>query len=138
MMENSFICPFCRGHLQVEDHVIFRVRNQEKKYGLLLLSAQIGNYNSVKNPDFTYQKGEALEFYCPLCSHSLSTTLGENLIFVVMLDHQRVEHNIYFSRISGEKRTYQVTNEKVIAAGEDADRYTHFKIPDNYRPYFEK
>jgi len=138
MMENTFICPYCRGHLQVGDEVIFRVRNQKKKVGLLLLSAQIGNYYSTKNPEFTYHKGEALDFYCPLCSHSLSTTVGENLIFVVMLDSQRVEHNIYFSRISGEKRTYQVTDDEVITAGEDADRYTHFKIPDNYRPYFKK
>jgi hypothetical protein len=79
-----------------------------------------------------------LSFIVRLCSHSLSTTLGENLIFVVMLDSHRVEHNIYFSRISGEKLTYQVTDDEVITAGEDADRYTHFKIPDNYRPYFKK
>ena len=104
-MKNSFICPYCRGHLKVGDKVIFSVRNQKKKVGLLLLSAQIGNYKSEKNPEFTYHKGEALDFYCPLCSHHLSTTIGENLIHVVMLDEQGVEHNIYFSRISGEKRS---------------------------------
>ena len=120
------------------DKVIFSVRNQKKKVGLLLLSAQIGNYKSEKNPEFIYHKGEALDFYCPLCSHSLSTTIGENLIHVVMLDEQRVEHNIYFSRISGEKRTYQVKDDKVIATGEHADKYTHFEIPDNLRPYLNK
>jgi len=138
MMKNSFICPYCRGHLKVGDEVIFRVRNQKKNFGLLLLSAQIGNYHSVKNPEFTYKKGEALEFFCPLCSHSLSTTIGENLIHVVMIDDQRVEHNIYFSRISGEKRTYQVKDDKVITTGEHADKYTHFEISDNLRPYLTK
>jgi len=137
-MENSFICPYCKGHLKVGDEVIFRVRNQKKDLGLVLLSAQIGNYGSVKSPEFKYNKGEALDFYCPLCSHSLSTSFGENLIHVVMLDKKRVEHNIYFSRISGEKSTYKVTDDKVIATGEHADRYTYFKISDDFQQYFKK
>jgi uncharacterized protein YbaR (Trm112 family) len=135
MMENSFICPYCKGHLKVGDEVIFKVRNLKKELGLVLLSAQIGNYNCMKNPEFNIKKGEALDFYCPLCNHSLSTSIGENLIHVVMLDKQRVEHNIYFSRISGEKSTYQVTDDKVIATGEHADRYTYFKISDNFEQY---
>ena len=114
-MESSFICPYCRGHLKVCDMVVFRVRNQKKDFGLLLLSPLIGNYDSVKNPDFEYNAGEALEFFCPLCSHTLSTTINENLIFVLMVDNQRIEHNIYFSRISGEKSTYQVTGDTVMA-----------------------
>jgi hypothetical protein len=137
-MENSFICPYCRGHLMVGKNVIFRVRNKKKVYGLLLLSPQIGNYDSMKNPEFEYTTGEALEFYCPLCSHTLSTTIDEKLIFVVMVDKQKVEHNIYFSRISGEKSTYQVTGDTVIATGEHSGRYTYFSISDRFRQYFKK
>ena len=135
-MENSFICPYCKGHLKVGDEVIFRVRNRKKDLGLLLLSAQIGNYSSAKNPAFKYEKGEALDFYCPLCSHVLSTKIGENLIHVVMLDTLNVEHNIYFSRISGEQSTFQVTDNKVVATGEHAEKYTYFKISDNFQQYF--
>lgn len=137
-MESSFICPYCKGHLKVGDRVVFRVRNQNKEFGLLLLSPQIGNYDSMKHPEFEYKIGEALEFYCPLCSHTLSTKIDENLIFVVMTDDQKVEHNIYFSRISGEKSTYQVTGDTVIAAGEHSGRYTYFKISDNFRQFFKK
>lgn len=138
MMESFFICPYCRGRLKVAEQVIFKVRNKHKKYGLLLLSPQIGNYDSVKDPEFEYKTGDALEFYCPLCSHVLSTTIDENLIFVVMVDSHGVEHNIYFSRISGEKSTYQVTDDTVVAAGEHADRYTYFSISDRFRQYFKK
>lgn len=138
MMESSFICPYCKGHLKVGDKVIFRVRNQKKDFGLILLTAQIGNYDSMRNPEFKHEKGEALDFYCPLCSHALSTTIDKNLIFVMMVDDQKVEHNIYFSKISGEKSTFQVTGDKVIATGEHADRYTYFKISDNFRQYFKK
>jgi hypothetical protein len=137
-MESFFICPHCRGHLKVGDRVIFKVRNLKKKFGLLLLSPQIGNYDSMKHPEFEYKMGDPLEFYCPLCSHMLSTTIDENLIFVVMVDDQRVEHNIYFSRISGEKSTYQVSGDTVTASGEHADRYTYFNISDNFRQFFKR
>jgi len=122
----------------VEDRIIFKVRNYKKKFGLLLLSPQIGNYNSVKHPEFDYKTGDALEFFCPLCSHALSTTINENLIFVLMIDNQGVEHNIYFSRISGEKSTYQVTGDSVTATGEHSGKYTYFSISDRFRQYFKK
>ena len=138
MMENSFICPYCKGHLKVGHTVIFRVRNQKKHFGLLLLSPQIGNYDSMKNPTFEYERGEALGFYCPLCSHELSTPIDENLIFLWMVDSHGVEHDIYFSRISGERSTYQVTGDQVTAAGEHADRYTCFSISDRDRQYLKK
>ena len=137
-MESSFICPYCRGHLKVGGKVVFRVRNPKKDCGILLLSHQIGNYNSVKHPEFEYSSGDALEFFCPLCSHSLSTTIDENLIYVVMVDDQKVEHNIYFSRISGERSTYQVTGDTVTATGEHSDRYTYFSISERFRQYFKK
>lgn len=120
------------------DQIIFRVRNTKKKYGLLLLSPLIGNYDSIKHPEFEYKTGTALEFFCPLCSKELSTTIDDNLIFVVMIDNQGVEHNIYFSRISGEKSTYQVSGDTVMATGEHSDRYTFFSISDRFRQYFKK
>lgn len=137
-MEHSFICPHCRGHLKVGDRVIFRVRNEKKKYGLLLLSAQIGNYDSVKHPEFEYVQGEALQFYCPLCSHVLSTKIDDKLIFVIMVDDQAQDHNIYFSRIMGERSTYQVSGDTVTATGEHSGKYTHFSMPDNFRQFFKR
>ena len=137
-MENHFVCPHCHGHLKVGDQIIFRVRNQKKKFGLLMLSPLIGNYDSIKHPDFDYKEGEALDFYCPICSHILSTAIDDNLIFVVMIDDQGVEHNIYFSRISGEMSTYQVTGDSVMATGEHSGKYTFFSISDKFRQYLKK
>lgn len=137
-MDNNFVCPYCKGHLLVEDRVIFRVRNQNREFGLLLLSPQIGNYDSAKHPEFEYKSGEAIDFFCPLCSHILSTKIDKNLIFVLMVDDQHVEHNVYFSRISGEKSTYQVSGDTVMATGEHSERYTYFKMPDNFRQYYKK
>ena len=137
-MENYFICPHCRGHLKVGDRIIFRVRNQKKKCGLLLLSPLIGNYDSVKHPKFEYKEGEPLDFYCPLCGHILSTSIDENLIFVVMIDDQGVEHNIYFSRIVGEESTYKVTGDRVMATGEQSGKYTYFSMSDRFRQFLKR
>ncbi len=68
----------------------------------------------------------------------LSTSIDDNLIFVVMVDNQGVEHNIYFSRISGEESTYQVSGDTVMASGEHSGKYTYFSISDSFRQYFKK
>jgi hypothetical protein len=47
-------------------------------------------------------------------------------------NYESIEHFIYFSRISGEKSTYQVSGDEVTATGEHADRYTYFSVPDNF------
>ena len=137
-MEKHFICPHCNGHLKVGDSIIFRVRNKKKKFGLLLLHPKIGNYDSIKHPDFEYIQGEALNFYCPICSHELSTSVDENLIFVVMRDNQELEHDIYFSRIMGEHSTYKVTGDTVMATGEHSGKYTYFSMSDRFKQYLKR
>lgn len=137
-MEKQFICPHCKGHLRVRNSIIFRVRNSKKRYGLMLLHPQIGNYDSVRHPDFELIEGEPLDFYCPICSHVLSTTIDDNLIYVLMKDDQGVEHDIYFSRISGEHSTFQVTGDKVMATGEHAGRYTYFSMSDRFTQYLKR
>jgi len=137
-MENHFICPHCRGHLKVGDHIIFRVRNSKNKYGLLLLHPEIGNYNSIKHPQFKFTEGDTIDFYCPLCLHSLSTDVDENLAYVVMIDKEGKEHDIYFSRIAGEKSTYQVTGDTVTATGEHSGRYTYFRMSERFKRFLRK
>ncbi len=137
-MENHFICPHCRGHLKVGNHIIFRVRNMKSDFGLLLLHPMIGNYSSVKHPDFEFKEGDAIDFYCPLCTHSLSTDFDENLTYVVMIDDKGAEHDIYFSRIAGEKSTYQVSGDTVTATGEDSGKYTYFRMSERFKRFLRK
>jgi hypothetical protein len=137
-MENYFICPHCGGHLKVGDYIIFKVKNPQKEFGLLLLHPEIGNYTSIKHPKFQYEKGDAVDFYCPLCSHSLSTDFDENLTYVVMTDKQGKEYDIYFSRIAGEQSTYQVSGDTVKASGEHSSKYTYFRMSDRFKRFLKK
>jgi len=119
----------------VGDHIIFRVRNKERQTALLLLSPQIGNYSSIKHPSFEFSPGEKLDFFCPLCSKSLKSDIHENLAHVVMIDETGKKFDVYFSQVAGEHSTYKTDGVSVQSAGEDAGKYTYFKLGDRFRKY---
>jgi len=129
------MCPQCRGHLRVGDYIVFKIRNTRREKGLLLLHPELGNYSSIKHPGFNFEEGERIDFFCPLCMQSLDAALDENLVQVLMLDEQLIEHEIYFSRIAGERSTYKVSEEGVKVTGEHSHRYTIFKIPNELIRY---
>lgn len=137
-MDNHFICPHCRGHLRVGDYIIFKIRNKEREKGLILLHPEIGNYTSVKHPHFRIREGDRIDFFCPICMQSLDAAMDENLVHVVMVDEKKKEHEIYFSRIAGEKSTYQLSEEGIKATGEHSHRYTHFKMSDDMIRFLKK
>ncbi|MCK4748123.1 MAG: hypothetical protein KAT15_13835 [Bacteroidales bacterium] len=136
-MENHYLCPHCRGHLRVGEYIVFKIRNRKKEKGLLLLHPEVGNYTSIKHPHFQFEEGERIDFFCPLCLQFLDAALDENLVHVIMIDKQRNEHEIYFSRIAGEKSTYQVSEGGVMETGEHSHRYTHFKMSDDFIQYLQ-
>lgn len=134
-MENHYICPHCCGHLRVGENIIFRVKNAKGDKGLLLLHPEVGNYSSIKHPRLEFSEGDQIDFFCPICFKSLTAAIDENLVHVIMIDSKKKEHKIYFSRIAGEKSTYQISDEGVQATGEHSYRYTHFKLSDNLIDY---
>jgi len=89
-----------------------------------------GNYSSIKHPQFHFEEGERVDFFCPICMQSLDAAMDENLVHVVMIDKLQTEHEIYFSRIAGEQRTYQISEEGIKSTGEHSYRYTHFEMSD--------
>jgi transcription initiation factor IIE alpha subunit len=133
---NDFLCPKCKGHLRIGDNIIFKIKNRDKQHALMLLSPQIGNYTSVKHPSFEIQEGELVEFYCPLCNASLKSDIHENLALVLMKDEEEKSFAVYFSQIAGEHSTYETDGDAVHATGEDAGRYTYFKLGEKFKKYF--
>ncbi len=134
-MNSQYLCPQCRGHLRVGDYIVFKIRNTRREKGLLLIHPELGNYSCLKHPDFYFEEGERIDFYCPLCMQSLDAALDENLVHVVMIDEQQTEHEIYFSRIAGEQRTYQVSEDGIKASGEHSYYFARFKMMDELVPF---
>jgi len=124
------------GHIRVGDHLIFKVRNCEKQNAIVLLSPQIGNYSSVKHPTFEIKKGEFLEFYCPLCNNPLRSVIHPNLAYVLMIDEKGKTFDVYFSQVAGEHSTYETFGDSVHMEGDDAGKYTYFKIGDKFKKFF--
>jgi hypothetical protein len=133
---NDFLCPKCREHIRVGDNIIFKIKNGKKQSALLLLSPQIGNYTSIKHPSFEIQHGEYLEFFCPLCNASLMSDIHKNLARVIQYDESGKANDVYFSQIVGEHSTFTTDGESVHVAGEDAGKYTYFKIGEKFKKYF--
>ena len=131
----DFLCPRCSEHLRIGDHLIFKVKNTAKQTALLLLSSQIGNYTSMKHPTFEFKEGEFLDFYCPLCNASLKSAIHPNLAWVILQDETGKRNDVYFSQIAGEHSTFSTDGKTVYSTGEDAGRYTYFKIGDKFKKY---
>ena len=132
---NDFLCPKCREHIRVGDNIIFKVKNSKRQSGVLLLSPQIGNYTSVKHPSFEIQAGEYLDFFCPLCNASLMSDIHKNLARVIQCDKSGKNNDVYFSQIVGEHSTFETDGESVHIAGEDAGKYTYFKIGEKFKKF---
>ena len=133
---HDFLCPKCDGNIRVGDHVIFKVKNQKKQSGLFLMSPNIGNYTSVKHPSFEIKQDDFLEFYCPLCNSSITSDIHKNLAHVILCDESGKCNDVYFSQVVGEHSTFATNGESVHIAGEDAGKYTYFKIGDKFKKYF--
>lgn len=134
IMKTNYLCPKCKGFLNVGEYVIFSTRNKNHDVGLILLHQELGNYKVVKHPDYKYEEGECLEFFCPICHKSLSTGDKEKLVKILMVDENKT-FNVLFSQIAGEKSTYKIIGDNVEAFGKHKSKYYNFINSFNKFPY---
>lgn len=122
-MYYNFLCPKCRNALNVDRHVVFIVEKSDGAKGILLLSAEVGDYTIHKNPSIDIEEGERLEFYCPICHARLNVHYHPNLVRVVMIDEKGTESQVLFSRIAGQNSTYIISDGEVKPFGFEASAY---------------
>ena len=123
MKTNDYLCPFCKGHLNVGNKVVFSSKNSRKKKGLILLSPEIGGYSYEHHPNYEFKKGETVQFNCPVCQHDLSSDKNPKFASVLMIDHNDMQYDVLFSRVAGEQSTYVVSNDQIEEFGNDALRF---------------
>lgn len=136
-MEKHYTCPYCNGQLMVGDNIILVASNQFKAKGFILLHPEIGNYSSLKHPEFQIDENEILQIYCPLCHKDLQSDFDTNLSHLILIENGK-QFDVYFSRIAGEKSTYLVNGDIVTATGEHSGRYTFFKMSDKFKKYLQR
>lgn len=125
-MQNDYLCPKCNGYLNLGEDIIFSIKTKKKDVGLLILSMKLGDYTFRSHPKFVFEKGEKVDFFCPICHVNLAANnLNKNLARVKMIDKEKNEFSIIFSEIAGEKCTYKVKQD-IEAFGEDSKKYLQY------------
>ncbi len=122
-MGTNYLCPHCRGILNVKGRIILSAKNSKDEKGLLLLHPEIGNYSSCKNDDFQLTTGEKISLYCSICHSNLDSDKHENFAQIQYQNVHGKESTVIFSKIYGEEVTHLFEDEKVISYGEHCKRY---------------
>jgi len=132
-MKNNFICPRCKGYLNVGDHIILAADTEHKDAGLILLSPELGNYSIKTNSEFEIRDGEKYDFFCPVCQEKLAANVHDNLSRILMVDENGKQYEILFSKIAGEKSTYKIVGESLELYGEHKSNYINFINLSNFK-----
>lgn len=125
-MKQNFICPRCKGYLNVGEHIVLAAESKHGEPGLILFNPELGNYTTLKNPEFKTTEGEKYEFYCPLCQQKLAADIHDNLSHIIMIDEDKTEYQVLFSKIAGEKSTYKIVGESAEIYGDHHSNYIDF------------
>jgi len=127
-MLNEFLCPSCHNLLNVGKNVIFTTRNKANRAGLIILHPDKEDYTVIRHPSlFSFEKGERIDFFCPYCTKKLNSDRNENLAKVIIRDENKVEYEIHFSRVAGERSSYKIVGMSVEIFGDDANEYIDFQ-----------
>jgi len=125
----NYLCPNCRSYLRVWNNIIFSVRScTDNRQGLLLLNPELGNYEFISHTVLDFKKGEGLEFTCPVCCFNFTAEdVNKNLARITMIDEDKKEYDIYFSKIRGEHSTFKISEDDIVEKyGEDSSSYVDY------------
>ena len=119
--DNDYLCPKCKGHLNVGDQLVFATTTKKRHKGLLLLSPKVGEYNYQHHDKFSLEDGELVDFSCPICQSDLTSNERKDHAMIWMVGvEDNMEYDLYFSRVKGNRSTYVVAQDNVEMFGEDA------------------
>ncbi len=120
----DYICPKCRGHLSIDNEIIFLTKNNKEESAIVLLSAELGNYSVRKNSKVDFAAGDHVNFICPICYENLNADgYDKNLAKIIMVEDDGKEIDIVFSKILGEQCTYSIQSKGIQSFGENKDNY---------------
>jgi hypothetical protein len=124
-MNTNYFCPSCKGQLNVDDKIVLIARDFSNKQGLIFFHTALGNYSIRMISSLKIKKGDAVDFFCPYCHANIQYQKDKTHLAKLM---QKNEYDkiseIIFSKIYGEKATFQIEDDKVHSFGKQAEHYT--------------
>ena len=131
MKDNDYMCPNCKGHLNVGDYLVFATKTKRKHKGLLMLNPKVGEYKYKHHSKFRLDKGELVDFECPICQVDLTSVKNKDHAMIYMVaDEDNMNYELYFSKIAGKQSTYLVAQDNVETFGDDAIDFEEFLQED--------
>jgi hypothetical protein len=121
-MKWTYACPHCRAVLNPHTKIILAARRGRRR-GLILLSPQPGNYQSIVDESFALREGETVELCCPACGHDLASSAAHRLAEILLLRPGAAPRRVEFSRVYGEHATFILDGEKIVPYGDDAGAF---------------
>lgn len=126
-MKKDFICPYCKGKLNVKNYIVFSVKCQTGCRGIILLSPKLGDYKSITHPSLKIEDGDHIEYHCPICHSNLAALeFNEDLVKVLMSDENQHVYEVLFSGIAGEHCTYVLHDQEMETFGENSSKYMNY------------
>lgn len=121
MKDNDYVCPKCKGHLNVGGFLVFATKTQRKHKGLIMMSPIVGEYKYLHHEKFQLGQGEMVDFECPICQVDLTSPKNKDHAMIYMIgDEDHSEYELYFSKIAGKQSTYVVAHDNIETFGDDA------------------
>ena len=123
-MKVTYLCPHCRGAINIGNNIILSAKTSKKQVGLLRLHEELGNYTIDLSSTLTVEKGGVVDLFCPVCHECLNQSRKDALAKFIMIDDNCNECLIIISRRYGEKITFTVDeNKHVKTYGEKISRF---------------
>ena len=123
-MKTKYLCPECNGTLNIDEDIILIAKKMNGKKGFIILHTNLENHDSRMDCSFKIDRGELVDFICPLCQIKLDHYKEKTkLSKIIRVDDNDQESQVIFSKIYGEKARYHVKDKKVLSYGEHAQEY---------------
>lgn len=120
MNNSDYVCPKCNGHLNVGNKIVFATKTKRNHKGLIMLSQAIGEYSYEHHDKYQLEKGELVDFECPVCQADLTSKKAKDHAMINIVGDEGMGYELYFSKVAGNQSTYVVAQDSIEAFGEDA------------------
>ena len=126
-----YTCPHCQANLNPEASIMVRAEHGGRRI-LIGLHPQPGNYDVDLPPGESMEPGSRWDLSCPVCDHSLTSDLNDDLCALDMSCGDE-RHRVHFSRVVGEQATFVVSAEGLLTDhGIHTDRYLEHLVHLKY------
>ena len=114
-MKTKFLCPHCRATLSVNNKIIFRFRSQKQVVGIMILDPKSDRYVYLNPSNVNFEKGEKIEFICPVCCQFLKTKgKHDDLVELILISRGGIENRVFFSSKAGKHTKFYIGKKSVI------------------------